>query len=148
MTTVRTATAADAAGIAALEVLCFGDAAWSRDLVLAEVTAPLRHALVLGDEPLGWASVQVVGDVADLTRIAVRPDARRRGLARELLEDAWSRTTDAGGDRMLLEVEASNVAAIGLYATAGFVEIDRRRGYYAGGGTAIVMERRHDGDTS
>ena len=131
-----------------LEALSFGSDAWSRELVLAEVDAPLRHALVLGDEPLGWASVQVVGDVADLTRIAVRPDERRQGLARSLLEEAWRRATDVGGDRMLLEVEESNVAAVALYTVAGFVEIDRRRGYYAGGGTAIVMERRRDGGLS
>ncbi|GAA2072242.1 hypothetical protein GCM10009821_07880 [Aeromicrobium halocynthiae] len=148
MTDVRPATTADAAGIAALEALAFGPEAWSQELVLVEVTAPLRHALVVGDEPLGWASVQVVGDVADLTRVAVRPDARRRGLARRLLADAWSVAEEAGSDRMLLEVGASNDAAIGLYAAAGFVEIDRRHGYYAGGGTAIVMERRRDGGTS
>ncbi len=148
MTDVRPATTADAARIAALEVLAFGAHAWSKDLVLAELAAPLRHALVLGDEPLGWASVQVVGDVADLTRIAVRPDERRRGLGQRLLDDAWRCAGDAGAERMLLEVEASNDAAIGLYTAAGFVEIDRRRDYYAGGGTAIVMERRGEDGVS
>lgn len=148
MTTVRPATTADAAGIAALEALAFGSDAWSHDLVLAEVTATTRHVLALGDEPVGWASVQVAGDVADLTRIAVAPAHRRRGLARRLLEDAQRVAGGAGAERMLLEVEASNVAAIGLYVSAGFVEIDRRRGYYADGSTAIVMERGSLGSTA
>ena len=40
---------------------------------------------------------------------------------------------------MLLEVAADNDAAQALYASAGFVEIARRPGYYPGGRDAVVM---------
>jgi len=44
----------------------------------------------------------------------------------------------------LLEVRPSNLAALGLYRTAGFREIGLRRGYYAAADQqredAIVME--------
>ena len=44
-----------------------------------------------------------------------------------------------GADRMLLEVGAGNAAALGLYAAAGFVEIDRRPRYYRDGADAVVL---------
>jgi len=39
-------------------------------------------------------------------------------------------------------VRASNAPALALYRAAGFVELDRRRGYYAANGEdAVVMQR-------
>jgi ribosomal-protein-alanine N-acetyltransferase len=38
-------------------------------------------------------------------------------------------------------VAATNEPAIGLYMTLGFEPISRRRGYYADGTDALVMER-------
>ena len=42
---------------------------------------------------------------------------------------------------MLLEVRHDNEPAVALYAAEGFLEITRRRGYYAAGLDAIVMRR-------
>ena len=39
----------------------------------------------------------------------------------------------------LLEVAATNDAALRLYAAEGFTEIDRRRRYYRDGADAVVM---------
>ena len=47
----------------------------------------------------------------------------------------------AGADRVLLEVAASNVAARELYRAHGYVEISRRRAYYADGDDALVLAR-------
>ena len=38
-------------------------------------------------------------------------------------------------------MSADNDAALAFYAGEGFVEIDRRRGYYRDGSDAVVMER-------
>jgi ribosomal protein S18 acetylase RimI-like enzyme len=85
--------------------------------------------------------MRIVDGVADLQRIAVRPAARRQGLGRELLEELFDRATGLGAIRMLLEVAASNEAAIGLYESFGFEPISRRHDYYADGADAVVMER-------
>jgi ribosomal-protein-alanine N-acetyltransferase len=79
------------------------------------------------------------GDVVDLQRIAVHPGHQRQGLARLLLDAAVAAGKAARADRMLLEVSAANSAALAFYATAGFVEIDRRRRYYRDGTDAVVM---------
>ena len=46
----------------------------------------------------------------------------------------------APGGRILLEVSATNDAALAFYASAGFVEIDRRRRYYRDGTDALVLQ--------
>ena len=46
-----------------------------------------------------------------------------------------------GVDRLLLEVREDNAGAVVFYEKHGFVELDRRPGYYRDGATAIVMQR-------
>ena len=72
-------------------------------------------------------------------RIAVRPDARRNGLASRLLDELLVDTEDAS--RMLLEVSVSNSAALGFYVARQFSVIDVRPHYYRDGSEALVMCR-------
>lgn len=140
---LRPATAADARALATLERTLFGGDAWSEAAVLGELEGPGRHAVVAveGDDVLGYAVTMRSDDLVDLQRIGVRPDHRRRGVARMLLEDVLADALAQRADRMLLEVSALNTAALGFYATADFVEIDRRRRYYRDGSDAVVMRR-------
>ena len=62
--------------------------------------------------------------------VAVAPEYRRRGIARELLERLFEVT---GGDARrgyTLEVRVSNLDAIRLYERLGFEARGIRRGYY------------------
>jgi ribosomal-protein-alanine N-acetyltransferase len=140
---IRPATPEDAAAIAAVERLAFADGAWSSELVDLELTAPGRVVIVAvpDDVLVGYASAAVIADVADLTRIAVVPDARRAGVARDLLADLLDEVGRRGATRMMLEVADSNAPALGLYAGRGFAEIARRRHYYGRDRDAVVMER-------
>lgn len=133
---VRRATPEDAAWIADLEQVCFGADAWSPTQVAEELTTPVCWAWVLTAPggPLGYVVVRDAGEVTDLERIAVRPDARRQGVASRLLDAA----RPAQG-RLLLEVSAENDAALAFYAGAGFTEISRRRRYYRDGSDAVVL---------
>ena len=137
---VRPATEADAEAVAALESAIFGDAAWSHESVLHELTQSLRQAYVAVDDAgavCGYVVVLGVGDVADLQRIAVADAHRRRGVAAALL-DACDLHAHA---RVLLEVRADNEPALAFYRRHAFAEISRRRGYYADGEDAVVMQR-------
>jgi len=140
---IRPATVDDLPALADLEARLFGPDAWSPAVLEAELSGDGRRCLVAtdGDEVVGCAITLLVGEVADLVRIAVRPERQRRGTARTLLDEALAAARRDGADRMLLEVSATNVAALALYASAGFVEIDRRRRYYKDGSDAIVMRR-------
>ncbi|MFI5426440.1 ribosomal protein S18-alanine N-acetyltransferase [Aeromicrobium sp. UC242_57] len=135
---IRAAGPDDVAAIVAIEQACFGATAWSEGLVRDEVASERHVVLVCGADAYG--AVSVAGEDSDLDRIAVLPAARGRGLARQLLEALIDRARDLGAGRMLLEVAADNDAAIGLYESFGFDTISTRRGYYAGGVDALVME--------
>lgn len=139
--TIRPVEAADLPALGALEAACFGADAWSVGQVLEELSAG-RSVVVLtaSAEIIGYASVSVVGEDAELLRIAVDPAHRRQGFGRALLTAGVEAAGGRGARRILLEVDSENSAAIELYTYAGFRQISRRRGYYRGR-DAVVMER-------
>lgn len=66
---------------------------------------------------------ELPGGEAELLNLAVRPEARRRGVGRALLALLARR-------KVWLEVRASNEAAIRFYETQGFRVCGRRKSYY------------------
>ena len=96
------------------------------------------------EEPVGFLLTRRAADEAEIITIATRPGARRRGVGRQLLSHHQADLAARGVKHMFLEVAASNRAAIALYATSGFLEVGRRKGYYQrpdGREDAIVMRR-------
>lgn len=79
---------------------------------------------------VGHAVVVRLPFEAELQAILVAGDQRRQGVAGWLLDAVIETARGWGGERLLLEVRASNAPAIGLYRRAGFNEDGRRRGYY------------------
>jgi ribosomal-protein-alanine N-acetyltransferase len=138
----RPATPGDADAITALERDAFDSGAWTAALVDLELTAPGRVVLVAeqDDAVVGYASAAVIADVADLTRIAVQPAERRAGVATALLAALVEDAAGQGARRMMLEVDETNEAALGLYRSIGFEVVARRRDYYGRGLDAVVME--------
>lgn len=67
---------------------------------------------------------------AQILNVSVVPDARRSGLGRTLVAQFVDDARRMGAEQCFLEVRASNVAAIALYAGAGFMPIARRSHYY------------------
>lgn len=140
---IRLATPADADTIAILEAECQGDDAWSAALVRDGVTGDLptiQYLVAESDEVItGYAVASYAGDIAELQRIGVETEARRQGIASDLLEAIVAHAPSTGADRMLLEVRADNREALSFYAARNFVEIDRRPRYYRDGADAVVM---------
>jgi predicted GNAT family N-acyltransferase len=66
---------------------------------------------------LGTCRVLVDGDLARFARLAVAPDARRRGIGAALLAEAERQARTAGAKRMRLHAQTS---ALGLYERAGY----------------------------
>ncbi len=77
---------------------------------------------------------------ADLIYCFVLPDHRRKGFAKSMLERSMEVLRQEGVRRITLEVRTSNIGAQALYASLGFVTIDRRPRYYGGTEDAIVMQ--------
>jgi [ribosomal protein S18]-alanine N-acetyltransferase len=118
---------------------------WSGHEVEGLLVAPGVAALGarLGTAVLGMVLIRAAADEAEILSIAVMPEWRGCGLAGRLLGHALDHVAARGGRRIFLEVEAGNGPALALYRRAGFVEVGRRRGYYAaeGGGDALVLSR-------
>lgn len=93
-------------------------------------------------ELVGYAVMMLAVDEAELLNIAIAPAQQRRGQGRKLLNELLALARRHEMRRMVLEVRASNAAAIGLYRAAGFTDIGLRRDYYAAGSAredAILM---------
>ena len=138
---LRPATAADVPALTALEQEIFGADAWTAEQVAEEVDGEDRRVVVaeVDGRPVGYAMTRRSWDVLDLLRIAVLPDHRRDGVATRLLVETQALGRDDGAHRMLLEVSATNQAAVKFYAARDFVQIDRRTRYYKDGSDALVM---------
>lgn len=141
---VTVAEAADLPGIVALDTLA--PRGWSETSWRAQVEAHDGRTLVVRDVPtsevLGVAAFWRAGDLSDLLRVAVSAGRRREGIARALVHEGLSWAAEQGAERMLLEVEPGNVAAVGLYTRLGFAPISVRPDYYGRGVDALVMQRR------
>lgn len=83
------------------------------------------------DETIGFSLVRSVADEAELLLIAVPPRHHRRGIGRRLLDDFLERARNEGIARVHLEVRDGN-PAVGMYQSAGFSPVGRRRNYYHG----------------
>jgi ribosomal-protein-alanine N-acetyltransferase len=93
---------------------------------------------------LGYAVLLQAVDEAELLDIAIAAQHQRHGWGRKLLEELMALARRRNMQRMVLEVRASNQAAIALYRQAGFSDIGLRRDYYPaenGREDAILMGR-------
>ena len=73
---------------------------------------------------------QLVGE-AEILNFAVRADIRRQGTGTALLAQALDWSKSFGAEKVILEVRASNVAAIRFYERHGFEVAGKRPRYYA-----------------
>jgi [ribosomal protein S18]-alanine N-acetyltransferase len=67
---------------------------------------------------------------AHILNLCVGESMRGRGVGRQMLMLLIERARDAGMQDVFLEVRPSNLHAIALYQSVGFIEVGRRRGYY------------------
>ena len=117
--------------VAALEKLCFS-APWSEKSVASELSNPLSLWLVAveNDAVVGYIGSQSVEGESDVMNVAVLPQYRRQGIARELITRLVSALKEKGNHCLTLEVRDSNTAAIALYEKLGFRQVGRRPNYY------------------
>jgi ribosomal-protein-alanine N-acetyltransferase len=141
---LRSASVDDLYRLDALERAAFGEP-WSRAQLDSHLGHPLGVTLVAEDAPagpaLGYAALLLVAGEAELLRIATVPEARRRGVARGLLEKALVKLRERDVAVCHLEVREDNTPAIALYESAGFARVGRRGGYYRDGSAALLYRK-------
>lgn len=117
--------------VAQLEAICFSDP-WSEKSVASELSNPLSLWLVaeVDGQVAGYIGSQSVPPESDVMNVAVDPSYRRRGIAQALVTVLVKELKNAGNTSLILEVRASNSAAIALYEKMGFAQIGLRKNYY------------------
>ena len=134
---IRPATVADLEALLKLEKVCFA-VPWSRKSFEAELNGnQFSHILVVPGSRETWEipllayiCVWVVFEEIRFLNLAVHPNFRRRGLARQLILQALRIGINQGCCRGMLEVRHSNSAAKTLYESFNFTEYATRNSYY------------------
>jgi ribosomal-protein-alanine N-acetyltransferase len=154
--TIRPCTPMDLERVAEIERVSFSDP-WNfetfsaalalrhlRFLVAEEGPAPGEQEVGGGAERalVGYVVALVMADEGEIADVAVAPAARRRGVARALLDRVAADARDAGVGALYLEVRESNSAARALYGSLGFETVGRRRGYYQRPAEDALLLRR------
>ncbi len=129
---IRPATAGDLDAIASIQSASPQASQWKPTEYLDYTCAVAEEGTVAGF----IVTREVVLGEYEILNLAVAPEARRRGVARELLK----RVLETGSGEWFLEVRESNFAAIQLYETVGFRVSGKRSSYYSNSReSAIVM---------
>ena len=134
----------DIPAVLAIEGSVFPDTAWTAAQFWSELAHDDRTYLVVkdADRVVAYGGVMVRPPTADIQTIAVDPDRRGPGIARDGLTRLLATADGRACIEVLLEVSADNTAAIALYASEGFEVIAHRTSYYGPGRDALIMRRR------
>jgi putative acetyltransferase len=111
--------------------------------------SPGRGAFLMafvGVEPVGCGAVRLLNAFdAEVKRMYVKPEARRRGVAKCLLAALEAEAVGLGATRLLLETGVRQQEAIGLYRGAGFTGIEPF-GEYLDSALSICRQRNSPAD--
>jgi len=142
---VLAARAADLDGIIAIERAAFSDP-WSADSFRDALAHPAMYFACArdGDDAVvGYVVAWFVADEGEIANLAVDPAGWGEGVGKRLLDAALAEGARRGAESVYLEVRESNARARRLYASRGFEEVGRRKGYYRRPEEdAIVLRRK------
>jgi predicted GNAT family N-acyltransferase len=135
----RAADASELAGALALRhaVFCVEQGVPEREELDGRDGEGIHLVAVAHGELLGTCRLVIVGRTSQFSRLAVRADARRRGIATALLVAADQETDAAGADRLVLHAQTY---ARELYERAGYRT--RGRVFVEAGIEHVAMEKR------
>lgn len=107
---------------------------WSRETIVWELqNSDVTRVYLLRNDAgavLAFCVCWVIFDELHINTLAVKPAARRTGLATLLLRGVMAEAAADGATKATLEVRASNTAALGLYTRLGFHVAAQRPRYY------------------
>ena len=131
-TIIRRMRLKDLEQVASLEEATFARP-WSRESFRQELTRNAVARYLVAEEDgqiLGYAGAWVILDESHITNIAVREEARGRGIGRKLTAELLQILSNLGASYATLEVRVSNLRAQNLYKSLGFISVGKRKRYY------------------
>lgn len=123
--------------VVALDRQCLSEP-WTVEGYARELDSPNGYIIALQrqseaapeQEIIGLACLWAIVEEAHITRLAIHPQYRQRGLGQALLLILLKIAQQQGLEWATLEVKASNQVAIALYEQLGFQLVGRRPNYY------------------
>jgi ribosomal-protein-alanine N-acetyltransferase len=106
---------------------------------LRRTWARLRVARSSTGAVQGYVLFWHVTDEIHLLNVAVAPASRRAGLGTALVQEVIAYARSHRAAKILLEVRASNEAALRLYERLGFIRFNVRSRYYSDGEDGVEM---------
>ena len=116
-------------------------AQWGKTGWQTELADPSARVICAEEDGqvVGFLALRLAAGVCEILNVGVHGAFMRRGIARGLMAGALDQVRREGGAQITLEVGAHNRPALGLYAQAGFVQLGRRKNFYAGNEDALIL---------
>jgi ribosomal protein S18 acetylase RimI-like enzyme len=96
----------------------------------APMDAEASIVLLDGETIVGFVKIDIVTEGTYVQGVGVVPEYRGQGLARYILGTSLRRAAENHHEKMLLEVDVTNQAAVGLYQSLGFKTVKGSVSYF------------------
>lgn len=144
MVEIRNAQMNDALWIHRAEKEIFSDP-WSCESIESHLASGFGSGLILtaDGERVGYLLANEIAGEAELLRIGIREDLRKRGLGKALLTHWLETKKERGVYHFFLEVRKENESARALYEKSGFSVAGIRERYYKSPVSDAVLYQYH-----
>ncbi|MCM1285978.1 MAG: ribosomal protein S18-alanine N-acetyltransferase [Acetobacter sp.] len=122
-----------------IEKICFSNP-WSREDLRKQLDISTSHFIVAvsDNKAVGYMGLQIFSGEGYVTNVAVLPEYRGQGIAKELIAEQLKNEMTF----ITLEVRESNIPAIKLYVKMGFENMGIRPKFYSSPTeNAVIMTR-------
>lgn len=134
----------DILSVAELEKLCFKGESWGFGTLASAFENTQQYAMLVAEEDgevIGYGCVSVSCENCDVENVLVAEEYRCSGIGRRILNELIAEAKLRGAENAFLEVRVSNLAAMRLYLSCGFVGTHARSRYYSDGEDCLVMKK-------
>lgn len=118
--------------LADIEEICFAKDAWTVNNLRGEFMN--EYSYLIGyyqeDKLVGYTCVRAMYEEAQVCNVAVLPEYRRQGIAKQLIEEMLRLSAEKGCQICELEVNTENTPAVELYKKCGFEVAGIRKNFY------------------